>query len=136
LYDAADVASWLSPLLRDPPASLRLVNARTGVEIARSVAGAFDSATRRRGLLGRDGMPSGEALIIAPTNAIHTFAMRFDIDVAFVRRNGEIVKLRAAMPPSRISIAIRAFAVVEAPAGTFAAASTGAGDTLALVAAT
>jgi uncharacterized protein len=128
-----DVASWLNPLLRDPAARLRLVNAQTGVEIADAVAGAFESATRRRGLLGRDGMARGEALIIAPTNAIHTFSMRFDIDVAFVRRDGRIVKLRSSMAPSRIAIAISAFAVVETPAGTFAAASTSAGDTLALV---
>lgn len=128
-----DVASWVSPLLRDRAANFQLINVRTGAVVAGSVAGAFDSETRRRGLLDRDGMAPGEALIIAPTNAIHTFFMRFAIDVAFVRRDGRIVKVRSAMGPWRIAIAFRAFAVVEAAAGTFASCSTEAGDTLALV---
>lgn len=127
------MASWVNPLLREPATRFRLVNARTGVVIADSVAGAFDSATRRRGLLGRDAMAAGEALIIAPTNAIHTFFMRFEIDVAFVNREGRILSVRPSMRQWRMAFAVRAFAVVEAPAGTFAAASTVAGDTLALV---
>jgi uncharacterized membrane protein (UPF0127 family) len=127
------MASWVMPLVREPASRFRLVNARTGVAIADSVTGAFDSATRRRGLLGRDAMAAGEALIIAPTNAIHTFFMRFAIDVAFVGRDGRILKLRPAMRPWRMSASVRAFAVVEAPANVFAARSTGAGDTLALV---
>lgn len=127
------MASWVNPLIRDPTTRFQLVNGRTGRVISPSVGGAFDSATRRRGLLGRDGMAAGEALIIAPTNAIHTFFMRFDIDVAFVRRDGRIVKLRHSVPPWRIAFAAGAFAVVEAPAGTFAASSTVAGDTLSLV---
>jgi uncharacterized protein len=127
------VASWVNPLLREPTTRFRLVNARTGAVIADSVAGAFDSATRRRGLLGRDSMAAGEGLIIAPTNAIHTFFMRFEIDVAFVNREGRILKVRPSMRSGRMAFAVRAFAVVEAPAGTFAAASTVAGDTLALV---
>jgi uncharacterized membrane protein (UPF0127 family) len=123
----------LNPLLREPSAAFRLVNIGSGAEIATSVTGAFDSATRRRGLLGRDAMAAGEALIIAPSNAIHTFFMRFDIDVAFVRRDGRIVKLRQSMPPWRLAFAIGAFAVVETPAGAFSSAGTAAGDTVALV---
>jgi hypothetical protein len=126
------MASWLSPLLRDPATRFRLVNARTGAVIADSVHGAFDSATRRHGLLGRTGMPAGEALIIAPTNAIHTFFMKFDIDVAFFARDGRVLKVRAAMPPWRMTAAFRAFGVLETPAGVFAAQETAAGDTLRL----
>ena len=126
------MASWVSPLLRDPAARFRLVNARTGAVIADAVAGAFDSETRRRGLLGRDGMAVGEALIIAPTNAIHTFFMRFAIDVAFVARDGRVVKVSSSLRPWRMSVAFRAFCVVETPAGAFAACGTAAGDTLRL----
>jgi uncharacterized protein len=126
------MASWVNPQLREPSARFQLVNTRTGAAIADPVVGAFDPAARRRGLLGRDGLSAGEALIIAPTNAIHTFFMRFDIDVAFVARDGRILKIRAAIPPWRVSAAIRAFAVVEMPAGALAAADTRAGDTLAL----
>ena len=126
------MASWVSPMLREPQRRFRLVNARTGVVIADSVVGAFDSATRRRGLLGRDGMPAGEALIIAPSNAIHTFFMRFAIDVAFVARDGRVLKVRARMKPWHLSAAFRAFSVVEVPAGVFGSSATERGDTLAL----
>jgi uncharacterized protein len=126
------VASWLSPLVSEPAARFRLVNAGSGAVIADNVAGAFDSETRRRGLLGRDGMAAGEALIIAPTNAIHTFFMRFDIDVAFVARDGRVVKVSAGLRPWRMAAAFRAHGVVEMPAGAFAASATKAGDTLKL----
>jgi uncharacterized protein len=126
------VASWLSPLVSEPAARFRLVNAGSGAVIADNVAGAFDSETRRRGLLGRDGMAAGEALIIAPTNAIHTFFMRFAIDVAFVARDGRVVKVSAGLRPWRMAAAFRAHGVVETPAGAFAASKTTAGDTLVL----
>lgn len=127
------MASWVSPLVREPSVRFQLQNTSTGVVIAERVSGALDSETRRRGLLGRDGMAAGEALIIVPTNAIHTFFMRFDIDVAFVNRDGRILKLRPALPPWRMSVALRGFAVVETAAGVFAACATGRGDSLTLV---
>ena len=126
------MASWLNPLLREPARQFRLVNPRTGAVIAESVAATVDSKTRRRGLLGRDAMPMGEALIIAPTNAIHTWFMRFDIDVAFVNRAGRVLKVRHGMPPWRIFATLRAFAAVEVPAGVLASSATVAGDTLTL----
>jgi uncharacterized membrane protein (UPF0127 family) len=124
--------TWVTPLLREPARRFRLVNAVSRAVIATAVTGAFDSATRRRGLLGRDSMPPGEALIIAPTNAIHTFFMRFDIDVAFVDRDGRVLKVTSRMRPWRLSAAMRAFGVVETPAGVFASASTARGDVLEL----
>lgn len=93
---------------------------------------AADSATRRRGLLGRDAMPEGEALVIVPTNAIHTFFMRFAIDVAFVDREGLVLKVRHRMPPWRIFAAWRGFAAVEVRAGALAEAGVGSGDRLTL----
>ncbi len=129
---AGDMASWLTPLLREPARRFRLVNLRTGAVLAESVGAATDSETRRRGLLGRDAMPAGEALVIAPTNAIHTWFMRFDIDVAFVNRDGRVLKVRHKMPPWRMFAALRAFAAVEVPAGVLASSATVAGDALAL----
>lgn len=78
---------------------------------------AFDSASRTRGLLGRDGLAGGGALILAPCTAIHTFRMRFPIDVIFAARDGRVLKVRRAMPPSRVSGALGAFAVIEMAAG-------------------
>ena len=93
---------------------------------------AFDSATRRKGLLGRDGLPKGVAFVIAPCNAVHTLFMRFPIDLVFVARDGRVLKAKQAVPPWRIAISLRAFAVIEGPAGMIEASSTKAGDVVSL----
>ena len=112
------MASFLNPLLRDGSDRYRLVNERTGVLVADRVLTAFDSASRRTGLLHHNALPAGTALIIAPSNAIHTFFMRFAIDVAFVAKDGRIVKIRNAIRPWRMAAAWRAYAAIELPAGT------------------
>lgn len=78
---------------------------------------AVDRSSRNRGLLGRDGLPEGHALAIAPTNAVHTFFMRFPIDIVFVARSGRVVKVCEAVRAWRIAIGLGAFAVVELAAG-------------------
>jgi hypothetical protein len=84
-------------------------------------------------LLRHDALAEGSALIIAPTSAIHTFFMRFPIDVAFVARTGRILKVRRDLPPWRIAAAWRGYAVVELPAGTLARSETGPDDTVVVV---
>ena len=71
-----------------------LVHAHTGQVIAQSVEIADSRATRRRGLLGRDGLPPGTALIITLCKGVHTFAMRFTIDVVFVDGAGTVRRSR------------------------------------------
>jgi len=124
------VKSFLSPLLRNDPTPHVLENARSGAIVADNLLTAFDSASRRQGLLGRDSLPEGNALIIAPSNAVHTFFMRFPIDIAFVRRDGRVIKVRSAVGPRRLAAAIRGFAVVELPAGALARSRTEPGDML------
>jgi len=126
--------TFLNPLLQGSSPDLRLKNLRNGRTLADQVMTAFDSGTRRKGLLGRDSMPESSALILAPTNAIHTFFMRFPIDIAFVTKAGRVLKVRHALPPWRTSGALRAHAVIELPAGALRRADTKAGDELVLVA--
>ena len=45
---------------------------------------ALDSKSRRKGLLGRDTLADRHALVLAPCGSVHTFGMRFPIDVLFV----------------------------------------------------
>lgn len=111
-----------------------LENRRTGVLLASIVEPAFDRESRNRGLLGRDGLPSGHALVLAPCNSVHTFFMRFTIDVLFVRQSGEIVRMSLRLPPWRIALSLRAVAVVELRAGAVEESGTTTGDVLALVA--
>src|SRR5215475_2096820 len=122
--------SFLYPLLRDPSAVFHLVNERTGDVVARQLLVAFDSKARRTGLLAHESLPGGTAMIIAPTNAIHTFFMKFAIDVLFVAKDGVVVKTRDALPPWRMSAAWRAHAVIELPAGSLQRSPVRSGDRL------
>jgi hypothetical protein len=106
------MTNFLLPLIRFADRSYGLRNARTGQSLAQSVIPAFDSDARRKGLLGRDSFEEGSAMVIAPSNAIHTFFMRFPIDVVFVRRNGVVVKVRRNFQPERAFVSFRAYAVI------------------------
>jgi len=122
--------SFLNPLLRAGNVDHLLENATTGEVVARHLLTAFDSKERRQGLLGRESLPEGTAIIIAPSNAVHTFFMRFAIDIAFVARDGRVIKVRSSVQPWRLAAALRAFAVIELAAGTLERSRTAAGDTL------
>jgi uncharacterized membrane protein (UPF0127 family) len=111
-------AGFLNPLLQFPDRVFGVRNARTGEWVVARLESAFDSTTRRRGLLGRTGLDPGTGLVIAPTNAVHTFWMRFDIDVVFVRRDGRVVRVRRDVPPRRVAMALKAFAVIEVQGGS------------------
>lgn len=125
--------AFVAPLLRSPDSPHAIRNQRNGRVLASRVLPAFDSKSRRTGLLGYQAFGEGRAMVIAPSNAIHTFFMRFPIDVAFVTRGGRVVKTRASVKPWRVAAALRAYAVIELPAGTLARCDTVPGDTLAIV---
>jgi uncharacterized membrane protein (UPF0127 family) len=110
-----------------------LHNASSPRVVAGTVELAVTRATRRRGLLGRDGLANGHALLIAPCSSIHTWFMRFPIDVIFVKRNGTVLKTRAAIPAWKMAFCWGAYAVVELPAGAVAEAGVIVGDRLELV---
>ena len=69
--------------------------------------------SRMRGLLGRRGLESGEGLLLRPTGSVHTFFMRFPIDVVFLSRDGEVLKVARALPAWRTAGARGAKAALE-----------------------
>lgn len=85
--------------------------------LAEHVTLAGDSRTRRTGLLGRDALPAGHALVLAPCQGIHTFGMRFALDVVGVASDGRVVSIVEALAPWRVTLSWRAFAIVEVRAG-------------------
>ena len=107
-----------------------LRNQRTGQLVATALEPAFESASRKRGLLGRDGLAPGHALVIAPCNMVHTFFMRFAIDILIVSRRGVVVKAAAAVRARRLVGAWRGFAVMELAAGALSGSGTRTGDVL------
>jgi len=124
---------FLRPLTAANAAGLCLRNQRTGCVLADRLLPALDSATRKTGLLKHTSLADGEAMIIAPSNAVHTWFMKFDLDLLFVGRDGRVVKTRAAVKPWRMSAALRAFAVIEMRAGTLDDRDTQPGDVLEVV---
>src|ERR1700722_7916994 len=91
---------------------------------------ADSSAKRRTGLLKHTSLEPGEGLWIAPCEGVHTFGMKFPIDVIFLSRKKQVLKTRPAMVKRRIAFSLRAHSVLELPAGTLAETDTAAGDTL------
>lgn len=84
---------------------------------------------RMKGLLGRPCLASASALILKPGNSVHTFFMKFPIDVLFVDNLGSVVKAVSDMKPFRLTpIYFSAKLIVEFPAGVIAATSTRKGD--------
>lgn len=121
------MATFLQPLLRHPDRQFALVLAESGALLVSRVTAAVDSETRRRGLLGRSSLDD-EALAIAPCNAVHTFFMKFAIDVVFVDRQGRVTRVAHAVRPWRITGALRGFAAIELAAGTAARTGLTAGQ--------
>lgn len=108
---------------RDGRANLRIVD--TGTEGATAVATAGATAVpveiaasyraRTRGLLGRDGIDG--ALMLTPAGSVHTFRMRFTIDVAYLDRRLEVIAVRT-MKPGRLGLPrLRSRHVLEAEEG-------------------
>jgi uncharacterized protein len=56
---------------------------------------------RMRGLLGRSSLPPGEGMLFGRTSSVHTFFMRFAIDVVFLDEAGSVVSVREAVRPWR-----------------------------------
>ena len=125
------MTSFLQPLLREGADRQRVINTRTGKVVADRLLTAFDSESRRKGLLAHDSLPHSTALIIAPTNAIHTFFMKFPIDIVFVSKAGRVLKIRSSVPSWRMTASLRAYAVLEMAAGSLGASDTRVGDQLA-----
>ncbi|HZP27814.1 MAG TPA: DUF192 domain-containing protein [Acidimicrobiia bacterium] len=94
------------------------VLARDGVPLGAAEIATGRSA-RRRGLLGRDRVDG--VLVLEPCRQVHTFGMRFAIDVAFCAPDGRVLRVVPAMRPGRVSRVVwRARRVLEGEAGLFA----------------
>lgn len=123
---------FLDPLLKRGARPQELVNVTRGTLVAGDLEAAFDSASRKHGLLGREGLGDGRALVIAPCSGVHTFFMRFPIDVLFVGRDGRVKKASPSVAPWRLALRPGSFAVVEGAPGMIERSGTRPGDQVAL----
>ncbi|MEV5599148.1 DUF192 domain-containing protein [Streptomyces sp. NPDC052496] len=95
-----------------PEADLAGAAAPVPLEIAASYR------ARSRGLLGRDGIDG--ALLLTPASGVHTFRMRFPLDVAYLTRDLTVLAVRTMRPGRLGRPRLRARHVLEAEAGAMA----------------
>ena len=81
------------------------------------VARAERRPDRMRGLAKLDAMPGSYALHILRCRSVHTFTMRFALDLIWLGKDGRPVRVDRAVPPNRMKLCLGARSVVEANAG-------------------
>jgi hypothetical protein len=83
------------------------------------------------GLLNRKSLDKGEALILSPSNCIHSFFMRFSIDVLFLDQSGKVTATLSSFRSFRVSpIYFNSSLTIELPETTLKLTNTQPGDTI------
>lgn len=90
--------------VRELGGGLRIVEART-------------RRSRGRGLARMDAMPADLGLQLAPCRSVHTFGMRFALDLIWLDSAGRVVRVDEAVPPRRFRTCWRARSVIETRGG-------------------
>jgi uncharacterized membrane protein (UPF0127 family) len=105
-------------------------NRTRGTVLGEAIELADTSAKRRTGLLKHDHLEPGTGLWIVPCESVHTFFMKFAIDLVYVDRKHVVRKVRHAVPAWRLSACLSAHSIIELPPGTARNSGTVAGDEL------
>ncbi len=101
---ATDIDRFAGLPHRSLPGGLTVIEARSG-------------KARRRGLSRLDALPGDHALLIPRCPSVHTFGMRFPLDLIWLGKNDAVVRVDRAVPPRRMRACARARSVVETAAG-------------------
>ncbi len=109
-----------------------VLNVSKGTVVADDVAVARTFWGRFRGLMLRREMASGEALLIERSASVHTAFMRFPIDVVFLDRENQVVKVAENVRPFRAALS-RGKSALELNAGCAGKANVTKGDRLIIV---
>ena len=112
---------------------MQIRNLTRGTVVGTSIDVADSGERRRRGLLDHTGLREGEGLWIVPCESVHTFFMKFPIDLIYLNRAGIVVSVRAHVVPWRMSMCLRAHSILELPSGTIMSTRTGPGDQIEVV---
>ena len=104
---------------------------RTRKTVLADAAELADTSDKRRtGLLKHERLEPGDGLWIVPCESVHTFFMKFPIDLVYLDKARKVRKVRHAVPAWRLSACLSAHSVLELPAGTVKESGTQAGDEL------
>jgi uncharacterized membrane protein (UPF0127 family) len=105
-----------------------LVNATKKTVLSDSCRFANSLLKRMVGLLNRRVLAKGEGLLLDRCYGIHTFFMRFSIDVLFLDKELQVIRAVSALPPFRTCVVKQAVYVLELPVGSIQQSQTTAGD--------
>ncbi len=112
--------------------TMQVINQSKHSVVASEVKQARSLWSRFVGLMGRRGLAEGHGLLLEPASSIHTFFMRFPIDLVFIDRGGVVTKVAHDVRPFRVVMGRRSRSVLELSAGAAANAGIEAGDVLAI----
>jgi len=113
---------------------MRLINQTKNTILAEDVFIANTPFKRIKGLLGKKVFLPNQAIILDPCNSVHTFFMRFAIDILFVDKDYKVVKALPELNPNRITrIYWHSSRVIELPAGRLNLTNTQTRDQLQLL---
>jgi uncharacterized membrane protein (UPF0127 family) len=110
--------------------ALQVSNLTRQTVLATCMEVADSGEKRRKGLLGQQWLRPGGGLWIIPCEAVHTFGMKFSIDLVYLDRKNRVKKLRNDVGPWRFSACLSARSVLEFAAGTIRKTQTKLGDRL------
>jgi len=112
---------------------MRIINKTNSFVVAEEAIVANTPFKRMKGLLGRKELKESQALVLDPCNSIHTFFMRFPIDILFLDKNNKIIKTISCLKPFRLtSIYFNSAFAIELPSGKIQSLSIRKGDNLSL----
>ena len=109
--------------------SMKIYNSSQNKLIAGNVKIAKNFFSRTLGLLNKKFLTDDEGLVIKPCCSVHTFFMRFEIDVLFVDKNNKIIALYEKVKPYKIlPVHFKSFYVIELAEGSISRKGIKIGD--------
>ena len=113
---------------------MRIINRTRNIILADKAKNAHTFFARLIGLLNRSSLDPGEALILTPSNSIHSFFMKFSFDALFLNKNNEVVALIPVFKPFRLSpLFFKAVTTIELPCGSIKSSKTGINDKIEII---
>ncbi len=110
-----------------------IINLTKNQILAQTVYIADTPIKRMKGLIGFKSLKTSEAMLIKPCNSIHTFFMRFPIDLLFIDKDNIIIKAMSDIKPYRFSpLYLFSRAVIELSSGTIRNTGTKEGDQISI----
>ncbi len=113
---------------------MKIINLTKNTILADEAKMANNFFTRLVGLLNRRSLNKGEALILTPSNSIHSLFMRFSIDVIFLDKAGKVIGVLPSFKPFRLSrIYFNSHSVIELSENTLQLTQTQPGDIIQII---